>query len=143
MSNKAALKNHLLKTVPSTQESSGKVVADGGALLWSCNWSKNEKFRTIFQQYVPKCRFLKINVIVFDGYNKSTKDAIHASRSGKSSEVVEIREDNNCPSDRTEFLNNYKNKESFINNLANILQVNGFEVILCPSDADNYSENCT
>ena len=111
-------------------------MADGGALLWSCNWSKNEKFRTIFQKYVAKCRFLKINIIVFDGYNKSTKDATHASRSGKSSEVVEICEDNTCPSDRTEFLNNYKNKESFINNLANILQVNGFEVILCPSDAD-------
>ena len=88
------------------------------------------------QKYVAKCRFLKINIIVFDGYNKSTKDATRASRSGKSSEVVEIGEDNPCPSDGTEFLNNYKNKERFINNLANILQVNGFEVILCPSDAD-------
>jgi 5'-3' exonuclease len=134
---KATLKNHLIKKVlHSTQESSGKVVADGGALLWLCNWQKNEKFRTIFQQYVAKCHSLKINIVVFDGYSKSTKDATHASRSGKSSEVVEICEDNFCPSDRTQFLNNYKNKERFIKHLANTLQANGFEVILCPSDAD-------
>ena len=74
VSNKSSLKNHLLKTVlPSTQESPGKVVADGGALLWSCNWSKNDKFRTIFQKYVAKCRFLKINIIVFDGYKNQLK----------------------------------------------------------------------
>ena len=59
--NKSALKNHVIKAVPSKEESSGKTVADEGALLWCCNWSKNEKFVSIFQKYVGRCRHLKIN----------------------------------------------------------------------------------
>ena len=65
------------------------------------------------------------------------------SRSCKQSEVVERLEDNSFPSDRADFLNNYTNKQSFVNQLAKVLQENGFEAVLCPGDADNYSQNCT
>ena len=42
----------------------------------------------------------------------------------------------NIPSDRAEFLANYANKQRFVNELAEALELNGFETVLCPSDAD-------
>ena len=52
--NKSTLKNYLLDTVKPMENAAGKIVADGGALLWYCNWTKNEKFSTIFQRYTDK-----------------------------------------------------------------------------------------
>ena len=135
--NKATLKNHLLEQIAPREVSDGKIVADGGALLWCCNWTKHEKFSKIFQKYVDKCRHLRINIIVFDGYASSTKDATHKSRSAKISQVVEIHDDNRCPSDRTEFLTSYVNKQSFVDCLGKKLEESGFQVVYCPSDADN------
>ena len=100
------------------------------------NWSKNDTFSSIFQTYVDKCHYLKVNAIVFDGYKSSTKDTTQTSRKGKSSKLIEIRKENNCPFDGAEFFNNYSNKQSFINKLAAILESNGFKVVLCSSDAD-------
>ena len=72
--------------------------------MWLCNWKKGEKFRKIFDMHIDKCR--KFNTVVFDGYNKSTKDATHKERSNKMSQVVEISDGNARPSDRGEFLTN-------------------------------------
>ena len=77
-----------------------------------------------------------INTVVFDGYNKSMKDATHKERSNKMSQVVEISDGNACPSDRAEFLTNYTNKQKFVNSLARKLELHGFKAVLCPSDAD-------
>ena len=79
---------------------------------------------------------INVNTVVFDGYNKSTKDATHKKRSNKMSQVVEINEGNACPSDRTNFFTNYTNKQQFVNLLASRLEFHGFKTVLCPSDAD-------
>ena len=50
--------------------------------------------------------------------------------------VVKIIAENSCPSDCAEFLTNYANKQRFVNVLAEALELNGFETVLCPSDAD-------
>ena len=126
----------MLEGVKPTENTESEVVADGGALLWLCNWRKGEKFSKIFDLYIDKCRKFNINTVVFDGYNKSTKDATHKERSNKMSQVVEISDGNACPSDRAEFLTNYTNKQKFVNSLARKLELHGFKAVLCPSDAD-------
>ena len=92
-------------------------IADGGALLWCCNWKKNQSFQTIFKMYADFLCFLKITVVVFDGYLLSTKNVTHQKRSGKVSSTVEIKETNNCPTDRNNFLTNYANKGSIVKSL--------------------------
>ena len=109
--NKSTLKNVFFEGVKPTENTESKIVADGGALLWLCNWSKGEKFRKIFALYIDKCRKFNINTFVFDWCNKSTKDAAHKKRSNKMSQVVEISDGNVCPSDRAEFLKNFTNKQ--------------------------------
>ena len=74
-------------------------------------------------------RFLKINVIVFDGYSLSTKDVTHQKRSGKLSTVVEVKEVNNCPTDWNTFLTNYLNKGAFVSSLSVYLRSRGFQVL--------------
>ena len=126
----------MLEGVKPTENTESEVVADGGALLWLCNWRKGEKFSKIFDLYIDKCRKFNINTVVFDGYNKSTKDATHKERSNKMSQVVEISDGNACPTDRTEFLTNYTNKQKFVNSLSCKLELHGFKTVLCPSDVD-------
>ena len=41
-----------------------------------------------------------------------------------------------CTTDRNEVLTNYTKKENFVTALAAKLEVNGINVVLCPSDAD-------
>ena len=80
---------------------------------------------------------LKHIIVVFDGYyNMSTKDATHQKRSGTVSQTVEIHDQYHCPSERKVFLSNYTNKENFVVALATKLELDGFEVVLCPCDAD-------
>ena len=89
--NKSTLKTFLLEGVKPTENTESEIVADGGALLWLCNWRKGEKFRKIFDLYIDKCRKFNINTVVFDGYNKLTKE-----RSNKMSWVVETSDGNDC-----------------------------------------------
>ena len=97
--NKSTLKKILLQGVNPTENTESKIVPDGGALLWLCNWREGEKFSKIFELHVDKCRKFNVNTVVFDGYNKSTKDATHKERSNEMSQVVEISDGNACPSD--------------------------------------------
>lgn len=132
---KSKLKQFLLDGV-SPVESQGTVrVADGGALLWCCDWKKGESFNVIFQKYSNFLRHLGIHTIVFDGYELSTKDATHQKRAGIMSQNVDIKNDNSCPANRTTFFGNYQNKENFVKALAKYL-MDKFKVIECPSDAD-------
>ena len=132
---KSKLKQFLLKTVNPTDAPQTTRIADGGALLWCCDWKRNELFATIFNKYSQFLAHHKIDTVVFDGYTLSTKDATHQKRSGKISQTVDISDDNRCPSDRNTFFSNYTNKESFVKSLAKKLKPT-FKVIECPSDAD-------
>ena len=126
----------MLEGVKLSEHTESKIVANGCALSWLCNWKKGEKFSKVFDMYIDKCRKFNINTVVLDGYNKSTKDATHKERSNKKSQVVEISDGNVYRSDRSEFLTNYINKQKFANLLACKLERHGFKAVLCPSDAD-------
>ena len=115
---KSSLKQFLLKNVNPMETRQTVRIADGGALLWCCDWKKDDTFLSIFESFSKFLINLDIDIIVFDGYNLSTKDYTHLQRSGKMSQRVEIRSDNPCPTDRKTFYQNYKNKESFVKSLA-------------------------
>lgn len=137
---KHVLKSLLLKNVTS-DENTGKLnnecrVLDGGALLWVCDWKKGEEFSIIFDRYVRKCRELCASVVVFDGYEESTKAQTRERRAKKVSRSVEIHERNKCTTDRTEFFGNYTNKSNFIKVLSRKLEEVKVEVVIARSDAD-------
>ena len=66
---KSTVKKILLEEVKPTENTENTIVADGGALLWLCNWKKGEKFSKIFDMYINICRKFNFNIVVFDGYN--------------------------------------------------------------------------
>ena len=133
---KSKLKSHILDKVKATQEPVSIKIADGGALLWCCDWKKNEQFCEIFEKYTSLLKHLQAKIVVFDGYDMSTKDATHQKRSGKVSQTVEIHDQHPCPAERKVFLSNYTNKKHFVMALSKKLELDGFKVVLCPSDAD-------
>ena len=53
--------------------------------------------------YIGRCRKFNINTVVFDGHNKSIKDATHKARSNKMSQTVEISDGSCCPLDRADY----------------------------------------
>ena len=133
---KSKLKTYILNKAQPTQQPASTKIIDGGALLWCCDWKKNEQFHLIFEKYTSLLKHLDVNIVVFDGYNMSTKDATHQKRSGTVSQTVEIHDQYHCPSERKVFLSNYTNKENLVMALATKLELDGFEVVLCPCDAD-------
>lgn len=136
-SQKSKLKSFMVSNISSIEDKpETKKIADGGALMWCCNWKKNQSFETISKMYADFLHFLNITVVVFDGYSLSTKDVTHQKRSGNISSTVEVKETNKCPSDRNTFLTNYSNKGEFVKYLASKLRSFGFQVFECPSDAD-------
>ena len=94
--NKAKLKNYLLQDNITSKGSDCIRVTDGGALLWSWNWSINENFRKIFQKYIDKCLMEKFDAVVFDGYISSTKNITNKPGSVRITQTVEIDESYMC-----------------------------------------------
>ena len=86
--------------------------------------------------YINKHKRLGASAVVFAGYETSTKDANHNVRSGKMSQVVKIIAENSCPFDRAEYLTNYANKQIFVNELTGALELERFQTVLCPSNAN-------
>ena len=103
-------------------------IVDGSALLWCCDWKKDETFEIIFRRFSQLLLHLEIDKIVFDGYNMSTKDSTHQKRRGKKSQTVEVREGNSRPSNRSTFFLNYANRENFVKMLASHLETN-FQIV--------------
>ena len=87
---KSTVKNLLLEEVRLSKSTDSEVVVDGGAFLWSWNWSKGNTLSKIFQVYIRKCKRLGASVVLFDGYKASLKDATHKVRSGKIPQVAKI-----------------------------------------------------
>ena len=134
--NKSTLKTHLLKSVEAATFVEGGSIADGGALLWSVKWSKNEDFSEIARRYISKCNRLGIGTVVFDGYNPSTKDVTRDSRYRSATLVVDVSINNCSPTDSSEFLSSISNKKSLISFLGNKMENEGIKVVFCDTDAD-------
>ena len=97
---KSKLKEFILKrrtTIKRTKQNPRKLLSD------------------IFKRYLNFLRHLRINVVIFDGYDLSThQDTTHQKRKSRIGQTVEVNDQNPCPSERTTFLKNYTNKEKFV-----------------------------
>ena len=132
---KSKLKQLLMESVNFVEAPQTVRIVYGSALLWCCDWKKDETFEIIFRRFSQFLLHLEIDIIVFDGYNMSTKDSTHQKWGGKKSQTVEIRKGNSCPSNRSTFFSNYSNKENFVKALGRHLETN-FKIVQYPSDAD-------
>ena len=110
-------------------------IEDAGGLLWCCDWKEGKSFQEICQNYVNLLHKLKISVNVFHGYSLSTKDTTRKKCSGGVSNTVDIKDINLCPADKNTFLSNYANKKAFVKFLGSKVELLGFDIIQCPSDA--------
>ena len=126
---KPALKTFLLKNVKEADPTESTRITDGDALLWCCNWKRNETSEKTCEKYSNFLSYYSVDIIVFDGYAPLTKNATHRKRSGTFSETVDIKNNNPCISDQSVFFSNYINKANFVKSLAEKLQKNDFNVI--------------
>ena len=55
---------------------------------------------------------------------------------GRVPDTTDIKDINPCPADRNTFFSKYPNKEAFVKFLGAKLELLGFDIIQCPSDAD-------
>ena len=112
---KHKLKNYLTRRIlPMPYAPNSFRIADGGALLYCCDWNKGEIFDNIFEKYIQFLNYFKVGVVVFDGYENSTKDTTRIKRGTITQYAVEIHKSNPCPSNKSKFFPNYANKKSFI-----------------------------
>ena len=78
---KSTLKAHLLKDVHvSESEGIEHIIVDGGPFIWCCNWKKGDLFRDIAAKYVTEANELHVDLIVFDGNEKSAKNETQGKR---------------------------------------------------------------
>ena len=79
---KSVLKN--LSAVECERARSNRIYkkVDRCALLWCCDWERNETFEKIFEKYPNFLSYHSFDIIVFDGYAPSTKGKTHQKRYG-------------------------------------------------------------
>ncbi|KAK6175983.1 hypothetical protein SNE40_014355 [Patella caerulea] len=140
---KADLANEILEEVkptPKADTPQTMMIIDGGWLLNKVRWKKSVRYRDVFAQYRKFVREkFGIAVIVFDGYDASTKDHEHKRRllnAKKRANNITIEVDNEVHEDQSAFFTNVHNKTAFIRELAEMLKTDGHAVTICNADAD-------
>ena len=113
-------------------------VIDGGYLLHKIVWVKGDTFQNIINCYPIYLSSLSSSPvsIIFDGYERSTKDHIHSKRQPISSLEIDFTLQSILLSTKQVFLSNVNNKENFIDKLSEILVGYGHTVTRSNSDAD-------
>ena len=75
-------------------------------------------------------------MVVFDGYESSTKDHEHKHRTPIQSLEIEVTDRTVFDSTKALFLSNPKNKQKFVSMLAEQCVAKGTKVIRCEADAE-------
>ncbi|KAJ8877140.1 hypothetical protein PR048_021593 [Dryococelus australis] len=114
-------------------------VLNGGDLLhrvhWPCPATYGEVYNTYFDYINQNCG--RNVIVVFDGYEQSTKDAVHMRRAvGKSAAKVDVTLSNAMTIAQEQFLSNVDNKQSFLKPLTTEFKKVKFAVFQAPSDVD-------
>lgn len=113
-------------------------VIDGGSLLYRVQWDVGKSFGEIARSYVSYVHNnYKEPIVVFDGYEPSTKDHARKIRQkGIADASAVITEDNIFNTKKGQFLKNSENKANFVKLLAKIMSNEGIHVEECTADAD-------
>ena len=115
------------------------LVIDGGWLLYMVKWEQHQTWQEIANSYLSYVKYLgrcsqKI-IVVFDGYNRSTKDHDHILRTKNSCCNLQIRPDMFNWTPRAKFLDSTHNKSELIRLLSSPFQKPHITVEQC----DNYA----
>ena len=116
------------------------VVIDGGWLLRQCTWAKGDKWRNIKYKYCTRVKYLGRSannaVVVFDGYENSTKDHTHRRRQKQFCHDIKIREDMIPYTTKEKFISNSSNKSALVSMISTKLSSSNISSICCRDDAD-------
>ena len=118
-------------------------VVDGGWLLRQNKWVKGETWLDIIDGYVQLVKHRSKhanNVIVFDGYESSTKDHTHRRRKKHFCHDMKINRENTPYTSKEKFLSN-SNKTELISKLA-VLEIANAITVCCRDDADTAIVRC-
>ena len=115
-------------------------VVDGGWLLCKSRWEKDFKWGNIIDGYM---QFIKSQghrvtniVVVFDGYQSSTKDHTHRRRQKQFCNEMKISRKNTPYITKEKFLSNSSNKTELISKLDEELLNARILIVRCRNDAD-------
>ena len=141
--NKASFAQNCLKAKVGSIENRQIVhnyIIDGGWLLRQTKWDKSMTWSDILQQYV---NFVKAQgyhaqslLVVFDGYENSTKDHTHRRRQKMYCNDMRICKDQLPFTTKERFIANSKNKSELILAFSEELRTSNIGVINCRDDAD-------
>ena len=116
------------------------VAIDGGWLLRQCTWAKGDKWRDIIDTYCTRVKYLgrsaNNTVVVFDGYENSTKDHTHRRRQKQFCHDIKIREGMIPYTTKEKFLSNSSNKSALVSMISTILSVSNISSVCCRDDVD-------
>ena len=144
-SNKSTLAKFILEkytipdVIPNFKNGLWIIVLDGGLLLHKVPWTVGSKFVDIIRSYIQTVdRYGGKNVVViFDGYlNSNTKDHCHKRRNPIQSMEMLCALDTALDCRKDLFLSNSKNKQAFVNLLAEKLVDAGYKTFCHENDAD-------
>ena len=103
----------------------GTVVLDGGSILYTINWRKENTFETLAGQYT---KFVQKNYLlseclvktVFDLYPQepTTKDSTHLHRTQRACTKIRVANDTVLDLTTPQFFSNSNNKQTFVDYLA-------------------------
>ena len=132
--NKPSLNDFLLEGVRPSERTDSKVVVDEGELLWSCIWSKKDTFSKIFRCILTNVKglVLLLSFLMVTRLQRRTQ----LTMSGLARCLKLWRSLLKTPA-RLIAWNFWHsaNKQRFVNELAETLELNRFETVLWPSDA--------
>ena len=125
------------------------VVIDGGWLLQQCTGQKVSPFAHVHcrRSHPPSIdnncirvkylgRSVNNTVVVFDGYENSTKDHTHCCHQKQFCHDIKIREDMIPYMTKEKFLSNSSNKSALVSMISTKLGVSNISSICCRDDAD-------
>ena len=123
-----------------TNQPCSTLVIDGGWLHYIVKWEQHQTWQEIANSYLSYVQYLgrcsqKI-IVVFDGYNRSSKDHDHIRRTKNSCCNLQIRPDMFNWTPRAKFLDNTHNKSELIHLLSSTFRKHHITVEQCDNDAD-------
>ena len=116
------------------------LVVDGGWLLRQNAWEKGDEWIAIINGYSTLVKSLGYSAIhilvVFDGYENSTKDHAHRRRKKLFCHDMKITLHNTPYATKEKFLSNGNNKTELISHLKEAFEKVNIDTICCTNDAD-------
>ena len=129
----------LSQDIPINSSQQKKICIRWGALVQSVPWAKQVPVKEILECYKRSIPYPpEKTVVVFDGYPEypTTKDITHLRRATSSCPDIEVGLNTVIDVTKTQFLSNKRNKQRFLDLLANYLEHGGIGVKRAEQDAD-------